>query len=376
MGVLLAAGSLLAAASGRQDDTERRLRRLQREAVSLAAESERLQGLEGEILAGLAALTASRDAAAAEADAAAGKVFSLEVGMDRLAARVEEAETRGEGARRDLADRMRAMARRGPAAGLVALAMAPEPSAALGALRALSDKARLDQQVLARAGRLRVELAQARSALREQRQGLVAARGEALAARERASAALRRQEERLAEIRRRESLYRRAASEMERAAGDLARFLAGATREPPAGVDPVKLKGTLPWPSPGPLLAPFGPVRHPRFGTLVPHNGLDIGAPAGQPVRAVADGTVIFCDWFQGYGRTVIIDHGGGLMTVSSHLAEITATTGRELSVGDAIGLVGDSGTLEGPRLYFEIRLDGEPQEPMAWLAPLDDIPL
>jgi septal ring factor EnvC (AmiA/AmiB activator) len=85
---------------------------------------------------------------------------------------------------------------------------------------------------------------------------------------------------------------------------------------------------------------------------------------------------VIFSDWFQGYGRTVIIDHGSGLMTVSSHLAEIVTAAGREVAVGEAIGLVGDSGTLEGPRLYFEVRRDGVPQEPVDWLAPAGEGPL
>jgi murein DD-endopeptidase MepM/ murein hydrolase activator NlpD len=367
---------LVPLAAGQDEEAERRLRRLQREATSLAAESDRLGGLEESVLAGLAALTARRDAAAAEAAASGATLSGLESEVETLALGAAGAAARESRARGDLADRMRALERRGPAAGLVALAAAPEPSAALGALRALSDKTQIDQWILARARRLRVELGQAQAALGERRQDVDTARMAALSARERAAEALRRQEERLAEVRRREALYRQAAAEMERAAGELNRFLAGGAQEPPSGVDPVKLQGTLPWPAPGPVLAPFGPLRHPRFGTLVPHNGIDIGATAGLPVRAVADGAVIFSDWFQGYGRTVIIDHGNGLMTVSSHLAEIVTVAGRDVSGGETIGLVGDSGTLEGPRLYFEVRRDGEPQEPVAWLAPAGDAPL
>jgi murein DD-endopeptidase MepM/ murein hydrolase activator NlpD len=376
MGIVLVAAAVLTTASGQEEGSERRLRRLQREAASLAAESERLGGLEESVLADLAALTARRDAAAGEAASRGEALSGLETEVERLSLGAAEAATRESRARMDLADRMRALERRGPAAGLVALAAAPEPSAALGALRALSDRTQLDRWSLARARRYRTELVQAEAALLDRRREVDTARIDALAARERAAEALRRQEERLAEVRRRETLYRRAAAEMERAAGELDRFLAGSTREPPSGVDPLKLQGTLPWPAPGPVLAPFGPLRHPRFGTLVPHNGIDIGAGAGLPVRAVADGAVIFSDWFQGYGRTVIIDHGSGLMTVSSHLAEIIATVGQNVTGGDTIGLVGDSGTLEGPRLYFEVRQDGEPQEPIVWLAPVGEAPL
>jgi septal ring factor EnvC (AmiA/AmiB activator) len=86
-------------------------------------------------------------------------------------------------------------------------------------------------------------------------------------------------------------------------------------------------------------------------------------------VRAVADGRVVYADWFQGYGRTVILDHGAGVMTVYSHLSAVIVAPGDVIDTGRMLGLVGDSGSLEGPRLYFEVRRNGEPEDPRGWLA-------
>ena len=81
-------------------------------------------------------------------------------------------------------------------------------------------------------------------------------------------------------------------------------------------------------------------------------------------------GRVRYAGWFQGYGRLVILDHGGGYYTVSGHLAEIAVAVGDTVASGAPIGTVGDSGSLSGPRLYFEIRRGGEALDPREWLLP------
>jgi murein DD-endopeptidase MepM/ murein hydrolase activator NlpD len=351
------------------EPAERRLRRFQREAEALVAESERLGGLESGILAGLAALTAARDVAAAEVESARQWLTRLEDRLDGMTAEAERASRQETAAGAALRDRVRALERRGPAASLMALAAAPDPRAALAALRAFSDRVQIDHLLVARARRLRVEAGRIRAALETEQRTAEDSRRDALEAQARADDAVKRHSQQLQAIREREELYRRAALEMQRAAQDLDDFLVGRRQASPAGPAPTLLRGTLAWPAPGQVLAGFGPLRHPRFGTLVPHNGIDIGAVAGTPVRAVADGTVVFADWFQGYGRTVIIDHGDGVMSVSAHLAEILAAAGGTVVAGETVGLVGDSGTLDGTRLYFELRQDGVPQEPLAWLA-------
>ncbi|HSB69283.1 MAG TPA: peptidoglycan DD-metalloendopeptidase family protein [Candidatus Methylomirabilis sp.] len=132
----------------------------------------------------------------------------------------------------------------------------------------------------------------------------------------------------------------------------------------------AQLKGRLPWPAVGPLASTFGRQEHPRFHTVTFNRGIEIEAPEGKNFVAVADGVVIYADWFKGYGRLLILDHGGGYFTLYAHAAEFLARAGESVSRGQAIGRVGDSGSLEGPQLYFELRHKGKPQDPVAWLQP------
>jgi len=129
------------------------------------------------------------------------------------------------------------------------------------------------------------------------------------------------------------------------------------------------LRGRLCWPAAGPVLVKFGKRVHPRFNTEIMHNGVEIGAEPGAPVKAVEKGVVRFASWFQGYGNLVIVDHGGGYYTIYAHLAEFRAGVGQEVAAGQTIGTVGDTGSLEGPSLYFEIRHHRKPLNPESWCA-------
>ncbi len=132
----------------------------------------------------------------------------------------------------------------------------------------------------------------------------------------------------------------------------------------------AQMKGKLPWPAAGPLASTFGRQEHPRFRTVTFNRGIEITAPEGRDIVAVADGTIIYADWFKGYGRLIILDHGGGYFTLYAHASEILVRAGENVSRGQAIGRVGDTGSLEGPQLYFELRHKGKPQDPLAWLQP------
>ncbi len=131
-----------------------------------------------------------------------------------------------------------------------------------------------------------------------------------------------------------------------------------------------RLRGTLPWPAEGTLASTFGRQEHPRFHTVTFNRGIEISAPEGRDVRAVADGSVIYADWFKGYGRLLILDHGGGYFTLYAHASEFLAKPGEAVSRGQVIAKVGDTGSLEGPQLYFELRYKGKPEDPLAWLQP------
>ena len=128
------------------------------------------------------------------------------------------------------------------------------------------------------------------------------------------------------------------------------------------------LKGRLPWPTEGKIVTGFGAQVHPRFGTRTFRNGVDIEAAVGREVLAVHGGHVIYTGWFKGYGNLIIVDHGNDYYTLYAHIADIEAKEGDDVRQGQRIGTVGDTGSLAGPRLYFEVRYQGRPQDPEQWL--------
>ncbi len=132
----------------------------------------------------------------------------------------------------------------------------------------------------------------------------------------------------------------------------------------------ARFHGLLEPPAPGPLLVPFGNVRHPRFQTEIPHPGIDLSADPGDDVRVVFDGRVVFSSWFRGYGQLIVIDHADGYLSIYGHLGGRLVEVGDEVYGGDVIARSGEGGTLDRPALYFEIRHEGEPEDPLPWLRP------
>ena len=191
----------------------------------------------------------------------------------------------------------------------------------------------------------------------------------------RTEAARRREERRalLASVRGAREVHERAAAEADGQARKLAEFIA-ALPPPRAGqvayTGFAQLRGRLPRPAAGPLQAGFGKVVNPRFRTVTVQNGIEIGAARGEPVRAVAPGQVVHAGWFKGYGNLVIVDHGDGFHTLVAHLESMSAAAGEEVAAGTLLGTVGDSGSLRGPYLHFELREKGRPVDPRPWLAP------
>ena len=137
--------------------------------------------------------------------------------------------------------------------------------------------------------------------------------------------------------------------------------------EPP-GVGFGAFRGRLPWPTDGRIIAAFGAQVHPRFGTRTFRNGVDIEGGEGRDVAAVYGGHVLYTGWFKGYGNLIILDHENEYYTLYAHVADILVKEGDDVRQGQRIGTVGDTGSLEGPRLYFEVRFQGKPQDPEQWL--------
>ena len=126
-------------------------------------------------------------------------------------------------------------------------------------------------------------------------------------------------------------------------------------------------KGRLPRPVEGDLTQSFGPYEHPESGSKHTANGVRYAAVLGTPVFAVFHGRVVYSGWFSGFGNLLILDHGSGFHTIYGHLDARHRVVGDRVHRGDMIGKVGDSGSLVGPQLYFEIREMQIPTDPVPW---------
>lgn len=178
--------------------------------------------------------------------------------------------------------------------------------------------------------------------------------------------------------------YEAAAAELERTAKRIQSLLAqlerrrreeaakarteGRNPQPYSG-DFAKGLGQLDWPVRGSVVGQFGIETHPRFGTQIRNDGIDISAPIGTSVVAVAKGRVDFAnDDYEGIGGMIVLNHGDGYFTVYSHLDAVLVGSGQEVQPGTPIGRVGDAGSLKGPILHFEVRKGSAAQNPETWL--------
>jgi murein DD-endopeptidase MepM/ murein hydrolase activator NlpD len=119
----------------------------------------------------------------------------------------------------------------------------------------------------------------------------------------------------------------------------------------------------------GEVVGRYGNETHPRFGTVTFNNGIDVRASQGEPVRAVARGRVDFTSSDYGsYGQMLILNHGSGYYTLYAHLSNIAVGRGQEVASGQVVGSAGDSGSLKGTILHFEIRQGRQSLNPLDWL--------
>jgi len=124
-------------------------------------------------------------------------------------------------------------------------------------------------------------------------------------------------------------------------------------------------------PTKGWLTSAFSSMReHPILHLMRPHEGIDVTAPMGSPIEAPAAGTVIDAGWETGYGNTVTIDHGYGIVTKFAHASKLLVRKGEHVSRGERIALVGNTGLATGPHLHYEVHVNGRPVDPLKYVLP------
>jgi len=317
----------------------------------------------------------------------------------KLSRDIDVTDTRLQRSRTLLRQRLRAMYKQGRMGYVGMLLSAEDFSSAGRRLKYLSALAAQDQRLIKVYNTSLTDLSQKRAEFAQYKKDVSEATGKAAATRNQIVEEQRKYRVLLAKVREDKAGHLATVQELETSAKDLQALIArlqsdeerqrrasrvapkregsrgeGAGKAPEESLDIrddgrfERLRGKLPWPATGTLASTFGRQEHPRFHTVTFNRGIEITAPQGRDIVAVAEGTAIYADWFKGYGRLVILDHGSGYFTLYAHASDVLIKTGDAVSGGQVIAKVGDSGSLEGPQLYFELRHKGKPQDPLAWL--------
>lgn len=235
--------------------------------------------------------------------------------------------------------------------------------------RLITSMVRYDYSIIAEyEGHLEI-LKRKRNKIEEKKQGVMRMREEIRRGRGLVEEQIKAKRNLLDTIRREKRLHTKALLELEGASKELEDLIGRLNQEERPKVEGfVSKKGLLPWPTEGKIISHFGKHKDPRFHTLTYNKGIEIRARYGEKVIAVNSGTIIFARWFKGYGNLMIIDHGNHFYTLYAHLAFIFKETGEKVKDGETIGTVGDTGSIKGTILYFEIREGGQPRDPIEWL--------
>jgi septal ring factor EnvC (AmiA/AmiB activator) len=167
-------------------------------------------------------------------------------------------------------------------------------------------------------------------------------------------------------IERLDALNRRKLSSRHEKPGSKLKPLAELPPVPDRGF--ASQKGRMSLPVRGEILESFGKHKHPEFNSYTFSKGLSITASAGTDIKSVYEGTVIFADYFKGFGNMVIVDHGGGYFSLYAHASKISKKVGAEVARHESIATVGDVDSTKGTILYFEIRHQGKPVDPATWV--------
>ena len=173
----------------------------------------------------------------------------------------------------------------------------------------------------------------------------------------------------IADLDQRRDLAAQFVAELQQAQSRLDDTIASAEAGSSVAALPLRpFKGDLPWPTAGNVTTRFGVQTASRFGTSIVRNGIEVAAAEGTMATAVHEGTVAFAAPFSGFGTMVIVDHGGSAFTLYGHLLDAAVKPGTNVSRGTPLGRIGVAPS-GGAALYFELRIDGRPVDPLQWLS-------
>ncbi len=379
--LVLATFPAVPAGYGGPAETAKELERIKKEMQEKKKEINRAKKKERSVLADLDRIDRDIQAGSAELADQQKRFHDSEADLRSVQQSSDELNRELSGLRTLYGQRLRALykIRRG---GVVA-AYATESSGSMAKkVKYLSMIAKRDRVIIDEFGRTLERLSEQEAKIADKKKELLVGRGAIEAKKTELETKRQKKSVILANVRREKSLYEQTLNELEESSVSLwamikkdererrsqqeAHAHASVKRQP---VVSSEKRGHFPWPLEGPVLTRFGMQRHPQFGTTVFRRGIEIEAQEGQAVHAVESGQVAFADWYKGYGKLMILDHGNGFYTLYGNLSKLDLMKGDPVIKGQVIGLAGETGSFKGSKLYFEIRRNGEAQDPLVWLS-------
>jgi murein hydrolase activator len=362
----LALGAIVHAQSDPKAQSDRitsRIKTLQAEADKLAA---RARTVFGE----LRRLEIDREIKQQEVAKVELELAKVTVERDRTVGRVKSLEAMRVKETPAIKERLIELSKRGRG-GYVQLLLASNDVRALGRLaRGVAAVAEVDRVRLETHRRTLQAEREALNDLDQQRDAVEQLQKDAVGARAAVDRAVAARNQMIQDLDQQRDLAAQYVAELQAAQGELEKTLAdtdaASSVVPKLPIRPFK--GDLSWPINGKVTAQFGRVPAGRFGTTIVRNGIEISAAEGATATAVHEGTVAYAAPFSGFGTLVIVDHGSSAFTLYGNLQDIAVSRGTNVSRGTPLGHIGLSPS-GGAALYFEVRIDGRPVNPLEWLA-------
>ena len=294
--------------------------------------------------------TTAHELASTRADAAEAEIARLKIALAKI--------------RGDLRRRIGGLYRLGRQ-GYLRLFLSLDPDVdLLPAIRQLRFLVRRDQTTIEHYTETRDRLTAQRQRLDAERQEMALWQAREQERRDTLATLRQRHQRMLAAVARERKRLHEEAQELqdkERRFARLIESLSGGLLKPLDGAPLQDFRGALDWPFRGKVTSPFGPRLDPRYRTEVPHNGIDVATLAGAEVRSIFPGQVLYSSVFEGYGPMVVLHHPGRAFTLYAGLAELAVGKGDEVALGAVLGTATEV-------LYFEIRVDNQPRDPLKWL--------
>lgn len=348
--------------------TEALARRASERLEALEREADRLASQERTLLGDLRRLELDREIKAEQLRHARSEADAVASDLAANAERIRDLEQQDSAARPELRVRLVQMYKLGQARYLRLLLATGDVRQLARASRMVAAMAKLDRDRVASHERLLQQLRTARGGLEERSRQLEALRVEAERAQLAADRAAQARSDLVRDLDRRRDLNAQLSAELQQAAQKLQATLrdigSGAGAAGPSALPIKPFRGDLDWPVDGPVLRPFA---RPGLRSPAGASGIEIGAAEGAQVSAVHDGVVAFADTFAGFGNLVIVDHGSRSFSLYGDLLDMSVSKGGRVERGQPVGTVGSS-PAGSPRLYFELRVDGESVDPLQWL--------